>query len=88
MSGITFKPELSIGHVLQIVALIIGLTAGYYQLKADIAASETAAKLADTTMSAQISANEVRIDNLTLRIEDKLRFIADQIGEIKADRKG
>lgn len=87
MPEFRFNPEISMGHAVQILTLIIGLIAGYYQIKSDVAAARSEMSVAQVSLEGRLEVNEVRLTSLTNSIDDKLRFIAEQIAELKTEKK-
>jgi len=84
-----FNPEISWGHVMQAVLIIVGLTAGYVQLKADVQArTETlsaAITIAKLETSREVDANRSKIEAQNQVIAAQLGAIREAIGQVQKD---
>ena len=84
-----FNPEISWGHVMQAVLIIIGLTAGYVQLKADVQARTEALSAAITISkletSREVDANRSKIEAQNQVIAAQLGAIREAIGQVQKD---
>lgn len=87
MTSWKFNPEVSLGHMVQILALIIGLTAGWFQFVAQLQRNEARTTLVQSELSAKIEMNTMRVNSLQVSVEDKLRFIAESVADLKAARQ-
>lgn len=99
---IAFDPKVSWGHIFTICTLMIGMVAGYYQLKADtqknrsvfdreIAQVRAEIEVAQLQTLILINKNSDEINNqgkiISIRLENIDRMIRDMRAEFKADNE-
>lgn len=99
MTGIKFSPEVSLGHLIQLGAFfasvlgsVAALVAVYFYLKQDIQANAAQIAQIQIELTAQIQMNTMRVDATQAAIQttqtainDKLRFVADAMADLKQD---
>lgn len=85
MPRFQFDPKLSLGHIGQILALIVGLTAGYFQLKADAAETRQKMALLESQTNARIDANTARIETQGAMLTQRLDWIGQTLEQLRAD---
>lgn len=78
MPRIQFDPKISWGHIAQLIALIVGLTAGYFDLAGRI-------KIMELTLHARIEANTARIEAQGGMLTQRLDWIGQTLEQMRAD---
>jgi len=96
MNKIQFEPKISFGHIGQAILIVVGLTAGYYQFKADAVAMANASEKARNAMNTQIEIIRIgmtaQIDKANNRIDtegaltnQRLLTISETLKQLRAD---
>lgn len=76
---VRFSPEVNVGHVLQIVVLVVGITFGYSKLDSTISLN---AQRTDN-MEKLAADRETRIDTTNKELKADMKDIVQKVGDLK-----